>query len=169
MAIWIDHHGQRKTMRQWALQVGIDPKSLAHRIKSGWPLEKALTQPKTATGIPWKPRPRQEKPVGEAWSAWTNESPTNSGFLDDLAGKVFGRLTVIKYSGSRKWAGKKAYATYWVCRCECGKEHTASRSHLVTGNVKSCGCLKHSPRHTWNTKKSPGRLQSQLQSKENAS
>jgi hypothetical protein len=48
----------------------------------------------------------------------------------------FGRLNAIKYVG-RKFGGN----AYWLCRCECGEELEVRGSHLVDGNVKSCGCL----------------------------
>jgi hypothetical protein len=51
----------------------------------------------------------------------------------DLAGKVFGKLTVLEYSHSNRYA-------YWKCRCECGKETIVRSSHLIAGLVKTCGC-----------------------------
>jgi hypothetical protein len=33
------------TMAQWALELGVHPATIGHRIKVGWPLEKALTEP----------------------------------------------------------------------------------------------------------------------------
>lgn len=54
----------------------------------------------------------------------------------DLAGKQFGRLTVIKYAGS------KNYRTLWLCKCECGKEKIVKSSDLTRGATKSCGCLR---------------------------
>ena len=56
--------------------------------------------------------------------------------INDLPGKRFGRLTVVSYSKSKPSRG-----AYWNCMCECGKTHIARGSHLVLGNVKSCGCL----------------------------
>lgn len=54
----------------------------------------------------------------------------------DMTGLQFGRLTVSYMSEHRK--GK----TYWVCTCECGKiTSPISRSSLMTGRTKSCGCL----------------------------
>ena len=31
---------------------------------------------------------------------------------------------------------------YWRCRCECGNEIEATEYGLVSGNRKSCGCMK---------------------------
>lgn len=50
---------------------------------------------------------------------------------DDISGKRFGKLIAIKISDEK---GK------WLCRCDCGKEKTIYRCHLMTGKTKSCGC-----------------------------
>ena len=56
----------------------------------------------------------------------------------DLTGQLFGRLTAIKYLGSNN---KKS--ALWKCVCECGNDNFITTSHhLVSGNTKSCGCLK---------------------------
>lgn len=54
----------------------------------------------------------------------------------NLTDKQFGRLTVIKYAGS------KNYKTLWLCKCECGKEKIVKGSDLTRGTTKSCGCLR---------------------------
>lgn len=54
----------------------------------------------------------------------------------DLTGHVFGRLTVIKQSGTN---GKE---TIWLCQCQCGNQVRVIRSRLVTGLVRSCGCQR---------------------------
>lgn len=53
-----------------------------------------------------------------------------------LAGQVFGRLTVIERFRSRN--GRVT----WVCRCACGKLHEAVSNALTSGHTKSCGCWK---------------------------
>lgn len=55
----------------------------------------------------------------------------------DLTGKVFGRLTVVRYLGVNR-TGK---ASWWV-RCECGKEKRVDASNLTRKNhpTRSCGC-----------------------------
>ena len=55
----------------------------------------------------------------------------------DLTGKVFTRLTVEAKSGG----GTRADPTTWTCRCTCGNQTTATRSQLINGRKKSCGCL----------------------------
>ena len=54
----------------------------------------------------------------------------------NLAGKRFGRITVVKESGRSK-AGK----TVWRCICDCGAEKNVVGGVLMSGLVKSCGCL----------------------------
>lgn len=54
------------------------------------------------------------------------------GRFNDLTGKKFGRLTVIKYLGASKW----------LCICECGNEKAISQDCLVRRGTKSCGCLQ---------------------------
>jgi hypothetical protein len=62
----------------------------------------------------------------------------------DLAGKVFGRLTVIKRSLKKR--SEKETHVYWVCECECGNVLDVRGSRLKSGRTKSCGCLRHDTR-----------------------
>ena len=55
----------------------------------------------------------------------------------DITGQRFGRLTVTKKLRFRDTAGY-----IWACRCDCGKEHSASLGNLKSGDVRSCGCLR---------------------------
>lgn len=55
----------------------------------------------------------------------------------DIAGEVFGRLTVIKRDGMI-W---KTHAA-WECICECGNTARTSSHALTSGEKKSCGCLE---------------------------
>lgn len=51
-----------------------------------------------------------------------------------MLGRDFGRLTVLSLVvGVRP--------TRWLCRCACGEQTTVRGGNLVTGKVKSCGCL----------------------------
>lgn len=55
------------------------------------------------------------------------------------------RLTFLKHSHNKVYIDKNGYkntTVYNVYKCECGNVHTASRSHVKTLQVKSCGCLK---------------------------
>lgn len=60
------------------------------------------------------------------------------GYPRDLVGLRFGRLLVLRRSGT----ASSGHAT-WACVCDCGTE-TVVRSHLlVSGETRSCGCLRH--------------------------
>lgn len=56
--------------------------------------------------------------------------------LINMVGQRFGRLTVIKLSEKRTYSG----GTKWICKCDCGNTTEVSRTHLIRGGVKSCGC-----------------------------
>ena len=52
----------------------------------------------------------------------------------DLTGKTFGRLTAVSiFNGSR---------SKWNCDCTCGTKVIVFSSGLLSGNNKSCGCLR---------------------------
>jgi hypothetical protein len=53
----------------------------------------------------------------------------------DLTGMKFGRLTVLQYAYSKKYA-------YWRCKCDCGRESIVRSSHLLLGAIKTCGCSR---------------------------
>ena len=54
----------------------------------------------------------------------------------DLTSNHYGKLTVISRQPSVNQRSQ------WLCRCECGKEKTITRSNLINGNTNSCGCIK---------------------------
>lgn len=56
--------------------------------------------------------------------------------VEDLTGRRFGRLTVIRRAETQN------YRTRWICRCDCGQEKTVASRDLKSGKVKSCGCLR---------------------------
>lgn len=57
--------------------------------------------------------------------------------FQDLTGKTFSRLTVIKWTGEY-YSDKSAL---WECICSCGKTHYTSSAQLVHKKSRSCGCL----------------------------
>jgi len=59
--------------------------------------------------------------------------------IDDLTGRVFGRLTVVRRSRKR---GRGRKGIYWIYSCECGKKSTVLGDRLRSGHTKSCGCLR---------------------------
>lgn len=53
-----------------------------------------------------------------------------------MIGRVFGRLTVNKFSH------REHYNKFWSCTCKCGKtDVVVFQTYLTTGTRKSCGCL----------------------------
>lgn len=56
--------------------------------------------------------------------------------MNDLTGKVFSRLTVLRENGRTK-----DRHILWLCRCECGNTVNVSSRDLRSGHTKSCGCL----------------------------
>lgn len=58
--------------------------------------------------------------------------------VEDITGQRFGRLVVIAQDRARS---KEGNGTYWLCSCDCGLTKSVRRSNLLSGNVKSCGCL----------------------------
>jgi len=58
--------------------------------------------------------------------------------FDDLTGKIFGKLTVIKRVEKPKHI--KWDRPYYLCKCVCGKEQIMNGSSLTTGEKTSCGC-----------------------------
>jgi len=53
----------------------------------------------------------------------------------DLTGRRFSRLTVVSLCPD-------ADQTIWTTRCDCGALHKVRAGNLVSGAVKSCGCLR---------------------------
>lgn len=53
---------------------------------------------------------------------------------EDLTGKHFGKLTVIKYNEKTR---------KWICKCECGNTTEVLGYNLRLGNTKSCGCSQN--------------------------
>jgi hypothetical protein len=53
----------------------------------------------------------------------------------DITGMRFGKLTAICQSRYEN------NISYWLCRCDCGKESVVNKKSLTGGVTKSCGCL----------------------------
>lgn len=62
--------------------------------------------------------------------------------FEDLTGKVFSRLTVIKHLGRKSIGSGKQYSQLWECRCDCGNVCKVNSRDLKSGNTKSCGCIQ---------------------------
>jgi hypothetical protein len=62
---------------------------------------------------------------------------------EDVAGKVFGRLTAVRRDHREILTfsdGKISRPEFWYCDCACGGHAIVRKSHLGK-QVKSCGCL----------------------------
>ena len=55
---------------------------------------------------------------------------------EDLAGKLYGMLTVLGY------AGRTGAKLAWWCKCDCGELTRSLGVHLRGGKSKSCGCQR---------------------------
>lgn len=56
--------------------------------------------------------------------------------IKDLTDAVFGRLTVVRRTGSTDKG-----ESIWECVCICGRIKLAKASNLTKGSTRSCGCL----------------------------
>lgn len=54
----------------------------------------------------------------------------------NLLGRIFGRLTVLKFEGTAK-----NRHNIWSCLCTCGVVMSTTSDALLGGHTKSCGCL----------------------------
>ena len=60
----------------------------------------------------------------------------------DLAGQVFGNLTVLAKDGVNAYGD-----TYWSCHCACGVLRRVLGSNLRRGLSRSCGCAERQAKH----------------------
>jgi hypothetical protein len=54
----------------------------------------------------------------------------------ELTGRLYGRLTVLRYSATRR------QRVFWLCRCVCGTIVETRADNLTSGDKQSCGCLR---------------------------
>lgn len=59
--------------------------------------------------------------------------------------KVYGRLKPVSFYGF----ARKGWAKIWNCLCSCGALCRVRGIHIVTGNTKSCGCLRREKAKLW--------------------
>ncbi len=57
----------------------------------------------------------------------------------NLLNKIFGELTVIKFSHIDPIS--KRY--FWICECKCGNIVCKNSKYLLSQDTNSCGCLRH--------------------------
>ena len=63
--------------------------------------------------------------------------------IDNLVGKTFGKLKVIKIGDPYITPGGQK-KTVWLCECSCGNPELipVTATHLKSGHTTSCGCEK---------------------------
>ena len=54
----------------------------------------------------------------------------------DFTGRRFGMLTVLHR------INELTDQAYWMCRCDCGKEHAVRQTGFHNGTTGSCGCAR---------------------------
>lgn len=68
------------------------------------------------------------------------EKRNNKGSrFQDLSGKKFGRLEVIRFIPINE---RESRRKSWLCKCDCGNFTQVDPVKLNTGHTSSCGCLK---------------------------
>lgn len=58
--------------------------------------------------------------------------------IRNLKGKRFGKLFAVRNLEQRGASG----SVLWECRCDCGNTVVVQSGSLISGNTRSCGCLK---------------------------
>lgn len=59
--------------------------------------------------------------------------------FEDLSGQKYNHLTILEFYSKRGYKNKP----YYTCLCDCGNKTIVRGSHVKSGKVKSCGCLKY--------------------------
>ena len=57
--------------------------------------------------------------------------------IKDITGQRFGRLVALERLNK-----KRGSSFMWRCQCDCGKVVETSANSLLSGNTRSCGCLR---------------------------
>lgn len=76
---------------------------------------------------------------GHTTSCGCNKKNNKGGRFNDLTGRKFGRLTVIRYLQEEERETKRKC---WLCQCECGTVKGFNINKLTSGNTVSCSCAK---------------------------
>lgn len=86
------------------------------------------------------------RPGGSGWGedrVFTMAAPYRLGPQHrpvDHTGRRYGQLSVLGLAFREPKA--RGFHYYWTCQCDCGKKTFVRSSHLVSGQVQSCGCLR---------------------------
>lgn len=59
----------------------------------------------------------------------------------DLTGQTFGWLKAKEITNLKQGKG-----CFWECKCRCGEMTIVSSTSLMSGAIKSCGCMGHASR-----------------------
>lgn len=59
---------------------------------------------------------------------------------EDLTGKKFNKLTVIRRATEEEWPRGSGRHAKWLCKCDCGNLTFVQSSDLKNGSTQSCGC-----------------------------
>lgn len=106
---------------------------------------KIYTSPKGATRPVWRCKCDCGNETEVTYGSLVNGVTRSCGCLKhrygDYTGKRFGKLTAIERVGVHN-AGKSRHGGLWWCVCDCGREKIVPITQLLSGNAKSCGCLK---------------------------
>ena len=62
--------------------------------------------------------------------------------MEDLTGRIFGRLTAIEIGEVYIAPKRKNKIRRWICSCSCGNTSLTQTHSLLNGTVTSCGCLR---------------------------
>ena len=68
----------------------------------------------------------------------TKSCGCHSQETNDLTGQRFGKLVAVVQD---RLLSNKSNGAYWVCSCDCGQTKSIRSGNLLSGNVRSCGCL----------------------------
>lgn len=61
-------------------------------------------------------------------------------------GTAYGKLKILEYAYSTR-AADGQLIPFYECACDCGGKITLRINNIVSGNTKSCGCLRRGPRN----------------------
>jgi hypothetical protein len=97
----------------------------------------------SSAGKPWF-KTFIKQPIGASYPEVSPKvsvewAPSGQEF-NDYTGRVFGRLTCIKYMGRKRG---QSHGAIWLCRCSCdGNEKEYRMQKVRSGHTQSCGCFQ---------------------------
>lgn len=67
---------------------------------------------------------------------------TSEKHLEDLTGKRFGKLTVVRRDENNYVSPQGFISPKWICECDCGNVVSVNGKCLRNGSTRSCGCVR---------------------------